>query len=189
MSRFPARWSHTLALASALLLGPAAAGPATAAVPDSSDLVHAASYPPGTPPLQLFSTVVCEGCTDTATMSGFKTGTVAVLRLGSPDIVLATGVADPGTVTVTFTIPRNVPTGPNTITLSGTGADGTAIYGTAQILTTAPATGLGNVSTGGLAETGEQLLLPGTVGAGVLGVGGIALFLVRRRSGSKPAGS
>ncbi|MDO5754387.1 LPXTG cell wall anchor domain-containing protein [Arthrobacter sp.] len=136
----------------------------------------------------------------TITGENFKPGTTATFTLHSDPVVLgrATVAAD-GTVSLTATVPANVPAGQHSVVISGTDVSGEAVEVSIQLTVTAPVsspaattpetsastsastTASANTpAAGDLANTGFNMVPLGLAGAVLVLLGG--LVVVRRAS-------
>lgn len=163
------------------------AEPSVTASASSSASGSATAGTAGEPSVTLSGGKLAAGDKLVITASGFKPGSTATFTLHSDPIVLGTAVvAGNGTVTLSTTIPANVPAGAHTVIVSGTGIDGKAIEArvaieilSAGVDGTSAATATASKPADDLANTGFGAL-PFALGGGILLLLG-AVVLIRQR--------
>ena len=187
MSTTAVRWTHVIAIAAAVLVGPACTG-AEAAAMHPAGVIRAAAYPPGPPSIAAGSSTTCAGCQNTVTVSGFMPGSTVSFTLHSTPISLGSASVDAaGGATLTFQIPSGTDPGEHTLVVTGTAPSGSTLTLSVPIMVTTGSVSVGGNAPGSLPRTGTDILIPMEVGAAVLGAGGALLFLARRRGASKSA--
>ena len=136
----------------------------------------AQQYPPNATNLTVSDSTVVPGQKITVTGTGFAPGATVVITFESTPVTLATVAADSGgTFSAVVTIPTNATPGIHTIKATGAGADGGTLVLSAQVT-------VSGTSGGTLARTGSDNILPLLlVAAGLVLVGGVLIFSVRRR--------